>query len=68
MAATTTETSLATVRRFMNAILEGKLDEARSLLHDDFVISEVSSDGDCLGRLLTCSPPPTKLHTPLAVS
>jgi uncharacterized protein len=40
MAATTTETSLATVRRFMHAILVQELDEARSLLHDDFVISK----------------------------
>jgi uncharacterized protein len=40
MAATTTERSLATVRRFMDAIVEEKLDEARSLLHDDFVVYE----------------------------
>jgi uncharacterized protein len=30
----------ATVRRFMQAIVEGRLDDARSLLHDDFVAYE----------------------------
>jgi uncharacterized protein len=40
MAATTTDTNLATVRRFMDAVVEGKLDDARRLLHDDFVVHE----------------------------
>jgi ketosteroid isomerase-like protein len=40
MAATTADGSQATVRRFMNALSVGKLDEARSLLLDDFVVYE----------------------------
>jgi limonene-1,2-epoxide hydrolase len=40
MAATTTDTNLATVRQFMDAVVEGKLDDARRLLHDDFVVHE----------------------------
>jgi ketosteroid isomerase-like protein len=40
MAATTTGGSQATVSRFMDALSAGKLDEARSLLHDDFVVYE----------------------------
>jgi ketosteroid isomerase-like protein len=40
MAATTTDGSRATVSRFMTALSVGKLDEARSLLRDDFVVYE----------------------------
>jgi uncharacterized protein len=36
----TPEISRATVGQFMDAIVAGKLDEARSLLHDDFVVYE----------------------------
>jgi len=38
MAANTTERSLVTVRRFMRAVGEGKLDEACNLLQEDFVV------------------------------
>ncbi|MGO9505962.1 MAG: nuclear transport factor 2 family protein [Mycobacterium sp.] len=37
---TTTENALATVERFMKAIVEERLDDARGLLHDDFVAYE----------------------------
>jgi ketosteroid isomerase-like protein len=36
----TPEINRATVGRFMDAIVAGKLDDARSLLHDDFVVYE----------------------------
>jgi uncharacterized protein len=37
---TTADTSVATVRRFMNAVGTGQLDEARGLLSEDAVIDE----------------------------
>jgi uncharacterized protein len=36
----TPEMSRATVGRFMDAMVQGKLDDALSLLHDDFVVYE----------------------------
>jgi|SRR5271166_2179069 len=38
--AATTEDPQATVDRFVNALVEGRLDDARPLLHDDFVVYE----------------------------
>jgi ketosteroid isomerase-like protein len=37
---TTTENALATVERFMQAIVEERLDDARGLLHEEFVTYE----------------------------
>jgi hypothetical protein len=40
MGATTSESDLATVQKFMQLIAEEKFDEARPLMHDDFWVDE----------------------------
>jgi uncharacterized protein len=37
---TTDEEPQATVSRFVQAVIEGRIDDARGLLHDDFVLHE----------------------------
>ncbi|HEV7579151.1 MAG TPA: nuclear transport factor 2 family protein [Mycobacterium sp.] len=37
---TTDQEPQATVGRFVQAVIEGRIDDARSLLHDDFVLHE----------------------------
>jgi hypothetical protein len=63
MAATTAEKSRAIVGPFMNAIVDEKLDEARSLLHDEVYWRNSALFGrDCLGGVLVLVEPVGGIH------